>query len=212
MDEIVQAALKKWPNVPHCFGWLALDARGTWRMRDERCQALNLRGDAIRNQTLIGFINRNYLVDEQGRWYFQNGPQRVYVDLEAAPYIVHTTHEQGLVFHTGEAVSVVNTFFITQAGQLLLQAGDRFAQVDDRDLATCFMGLQRDGRAATDDDIAELLNAETATQNELQNFSIVIHCGQNGVSSARLKRGELPDLMQAYGYNAYPRQEKADKS
>ena len=25
MDELVIAALKKWPNVPACHGWLALD-------------------------------------------------------------------------------------------------------------------------------------------------------------------------------------------
>jgi hypothetical protein len=25
--------------VPHCHGWLALDARGQWYMRDERMQA-----------------------------------------------------------------------------------------------------------------------------------------------------------------------------
>ena len=36
MDAIVAAALKKWPNVPHCYGWLALDARGDWYMRDDR--------------------------------------------------------------------------------------------------------------------------------------------------------------------------------
>ena len=35
-DDIVKAALKKWPNVPHCYGWLALDARGDWYMRDDR--------------------------------------------------------------------------------------------------------------------------------------------------------------------------------
>jgi hypothetical protein len=28
MDDIVKAALLKWPNVPHCTGWLALDGRG----------------------------------------------------------------------------------------------------------------------------------------------------------------------------------------
>ena len=39
MDDIVKAALKKWPNVPHCYGWLALDARGDWYMRDDRTQA-----------------------------------------------------------------------------------------------------------------------------------------------------------------------------
>ena len=35
MDDIVKQAMAKWPNVPHCYGWLALDARGDWRMRDE---------------------------------------------------------------------------------------------------------------------------------------------------------------------------------
>ena len=39
MDAIVEAALKKWPNVPACHGWLALDARGDWYMRDDRVQA-----------------------------------------------------------------------------------------------------------------------------------------------------------------------------
>ena len=34
MDEIVKAALRKWPQVPHCYGWLALDARGDWYMRE----------------------------------------------------------------------------------------------------------------------------------------------------------------------------------
>ncbi|MCD6666313.1 MAG: DUF2946 family protein, partial [Hydrogenophaga sp.] len=29
MDEIVKAAMAKWPQVPACYGWLGLDARGT---------------------------------------------------------------------------------------------------------------------------------------------------------------------------------------
>ena len=36
MDDMVLAALKKWPNVPACRGWLGLDARGQWWMRDDR--------------------------------------------------------------------------------------------------------------------------------------------------------------------------------
>ena len=39
MDEIVKQAMAKWPNVPHCYGWLGLDARGNWYMRDDRVQA-----------------------------------------------------------------------------------------------------------------------------------------------------------------------------
>ena len=91
MDPIVLAALKKWPNVPHCYGWLALDARGDWYMRDERIQAAGpfpkVKGSRIEHEKLREFIARNYGRDDAGAWYFQNGPQRVYVELEAAPYV-----------------------------------------------------------------------------------------------------------------------------
>jgi hypothetical protein len=91
MDEIVKAALKKWPNVPHCYGWLALDARGDWYMRDDRVQAAGpfpqVKGSRILHDKLREFIHRNYDADDAGRWFFQNGPQRVYVELEAAPWI-----------------------------------------------------------------------------------------------------------------------------
>ena len=39
MDDLVRQALAKWPNVPDCYGWLGLDARGQWYMRDDRVQA-----------------------------------------------------------------------------------------------------------------------------------------------------------------------------
>jgi len=91
VDDIVKAALAKWPNVPHCYGWLALDARGDWYMRDERVQARGafprVKGSRIDHDKLRAFIHRNYLHDGAGCWYFQNGPQRVYVELEAAPWI-----------------------------------------------------------------------------------------------------------------------------
>jgi hypothetical protein len=45
--------------------------------------------------------HRNYAVDERGCWYFQNGPQRVYVQLEATPYIVRTDPAAGWLLHTG---------------------------------------------------------------------------------------------------------------
>ena len=91
MDEIVEAALRKWPNVPHCHGWLALCARGHWHMRDERTQAAGpfpqVPGSRITHDKLLAFIHRNYAADAHGAWYFQNGPQRVYVTLEAAPFV-----------------------------------------------------------------------------------------------------------------------------
>ena len=91
MDEIVRAALRKWPNVPHCHRWLALDARGQWWMRDERIQRAGpfpeVKGSRIDHPKLLEFIQRNYAQDDAGAWFFQNGPQRVYVDLEAAPWV-----------------------------------------------------------------------------------------------------------------------------
>lgn len=92
MDAIVAAALKKWPAVPACHGWLALDARGDWYLRDDRTQAAGpfpqAKGSVLRHEGLRAFIARNYLADAEGCWYFQNGPQRVYVELEAAPLVL----------------------------------------------------------------------------------------------------------------------------
>jgi hypothetical protein len=110
MDPIVEAALKKWPNVPHCYGWLALDARGDWYMRDDRIQAAGpfpaVKGSRITHDKLIGFIHRNYGVDERGCWFFQNGPQRVYVQLEAAPWIWRLQPDGRVLSHTGQEARI----------------------------------------------------------------------------------------------------------
>ena len=97
MDDIVKQALAKWPNVPHCTGWLLLDRRGQWRMRDDATQAAGLPGDIIRHDALLGFINRNYAADADGQWFFQNGPQRVYVELGYTPWIVRLSEIDGAV-------------------------------------------------------------------------------------------------------------------
>jgi hypothetical protein len=86
----------KWPNVPDCFGWLALDRRGQWRMRDEFTQQHNLPGQVIQHAALNEFIARNYACDEFGRYFFQNGPQRVFITLDATPWIARMIpSEQG---------------------------------------------------------------------------------------------------------------------
>ncbi|NNM64309.1 MAG: DUF2946 family protein [Burkholderiales bacterium] len=97
MDELVRKALLRWPNVPACTGWLALDARGQWWIRDAEIHPwprdaqgrLDKAGASrVSHQKLLDFIQRNYAADERGYWFFQNGPQRVYVDLEAAPLVL----------------------------------------------------------------------------------------------------------------------------
>jgi len=87
MDEQVLRSLIKWPSVPECRGWLALDRRGNWRMRNEFAQKNHLPGDIIQHSGLVSFIERNYATNEDGEWFFQNGPQRVYVDLDYTPLV-----------------------------------------------------------------------------------------------------------------------------
>lgn len=127
MDDIVKAALKKWPNVPDCYDWLALDARGDWYMRDDRTQAAGpfpqVKGSRIVHDKLKEFIHRNYDRDDRGAWFFQNGPQRVYVALEAAPWVLGV--QRGVAgfevdAHTGQAVGSVFATFVDEHGRLFL--------------------------------------------------------------------------------------------
>ncbi|MDY7576804.1 DUF2946 family protein [Herbaspirillum sp. RTI4] len=144
MDEQVKLAMQKWPNVPHCFGWLALDARGAFRMRDERTQALNLTGDRIQHEALLAFIHRNYNHDAQGRWYFQNGPQRVFVDLQLTPWIAHTDASAGFLLHDGNSVDAIAEVLLSDAGQFFLTGDFGVAAIDDRDSAECLALLRMD--------------------------------------------------------------------
>jgi hypothetical protein len=155
MDQVVAQAMLKWPNVPHCHGWLGLDARGAWRMRDETAQRQNLPGDKIMHAALAGFINRNYSADQHGCWYFQNGPQRVYVDLELTPYIVHTDPARGFVLQTGEVMAAIDAVMLTEQGRLLLIAPGQVAAIDDRDLAQCLADLRMDGETVSDEALLE---------------------------------------------------------
>lgn len=120
MDDIVKQALAKWPNVPDCYGWLGLDARGRWFMRDDAAQAAGdfprSRGSWLRHEKLIDFIGRNYESDDEGRWFFQNGPQRVYVELECTPWIWQVLPDYRLQSHTG---------LQTSAGECLLDEEGR---------------------------------------------------------------------------------------
>jgi hypothetical protein len=153
MDDIVKQAMAKWPNVPYCYGWLALDARGAWRMRDEAAQRAGTPGDRLTNAALVGFIARNYLSDERGCWYFQNGPQRVYVNLETTPFIARTDPAQGLVLHTGQPLGAPDEVCLTDAGGIVLRAGQVVAQVDDRDAAQLLQAFELDGRPAAIEDV-----------------------------------------------------------
>ncbi|HMN22649.1 MAG TPA: DUF2946 family protein [Ottowia sp.] len=128
MDEIVRRAMARWPNVPACAGWLGLDLRGCWYLRDAAAQARGgfssglpgARGERLEHAGLIAFIGRNYAADERGRWFFQNGPQRVFVELELTPWIWRVDADGQVLSHTGRAARV-DSVWVDERGRVLLQ-------------------------------------------------------------------------------------------
>lgn len=124
MDEAVIRAMQKWPDVPAVSGWLSLDHAGHWR-HHARGDALHLApssGERILHEGLIRFLNRNYQSDRQGRWYVQNGPQRVYVRLDGAPLIISLASDgQHLQDHAGHSVDQVLEWYVNAQGWLYLR-------------------------------------------------------------------------------------------
>ena len=145
MDDIVKQALAKWPNVPHCYGWLGLDARGNWYMRDDAAQAAGRfsggsrqsKGSLLKHEKLIDFIQRNYASDAQGQWFFQNGPQRVYVELEVTPWVwrISALYDGTLsvAAHDGQRVKVVSCV-LDELGRAYLETDRGFGLVHTQDV------------------------------------------------------------------------------
>ncbi|HEU4817964.1 DUF2946 family protein [Janthinobacterium sp.] len=196
MDELVKQALAKWPNVPHCYGWLGLDARGHWRMRDQQAQQRQLPGDKIAHVALLGFINRNYGHDERGCWFFQNGPQRVYVNLEATPYIARSDPRHGFVVQTGAPLEQIEQVYWCDNGALILRQGDSVAQVDDRDMAQVLPALRLDGQVASDE-------ALLAWLEERRGKLTLLHDGKE-IAVQPLRYDAVP---QTFGFQPMPQAE-----
>ena len=147
MDDIVKQALAKWPNVPDCYGWLGLDARGNWYMRDDRAQAagpfangsMASKGSLLKHEKLIEFIQRNYSADAKGQWFFQNGPQRVYVELEATPWIWRINRSVGGDFivtsHAGTVATSVQCV-LDESGRVYLETDLGFGLIHTQDVAS----------------------------------------------------------------------------
>ena len=124
MDQNVIDSLKKWPNVPFCYGWLAFDRRGDWRMRNEFAQVNKLPGDIIRHVALKEFIERNYARDLNGQFFFQNGPQRVFVTLGYTPWVVRLLPDQeSWKFQTTSGIDITPKHcLLDENGQILIEA------------------------------------------------------------------------------------------
>ena len=145
MDDLVKQAMQKWPNVPHCFGWLGLDMRGDWYMRDDQTQALGsfaqAKGSKLQHAKLIEFIQRNYMVDVHGQWYFQNGPQRVFVELQSAPF-VWRIRDDFSVWSSADEQQQVQHCAVDERGQVYLLTAQGLGLVHSQDVVLAAEALE----------------------------------------------------------------------
>ena len=196
MDDSVVRAMAKWPSVPNVFGWLSLDRRGTWLIK----------GDRIANAGVTDFIARNYAEDEQGRWFFQNGPQRVFVALEYTPFVVHTARDAStaLETHIGQSIAKVSGAWVDETGSLLLRWGSGMGVLNDRDLARV-PGLFTDlhGKQISDALLARAFDADARRHAT----GVYVDYAGSRVPIGRIQTGEV---AQKFGFDPDPRPKEGE--
>ena len=187
MDDAVIRAMAKWPDVPAVWGWLSLDRRGAWK----------LKGEAIPNRALLDAIGRNYASDRDGRWCFQNGPQRVFVELAYTPWVYSLDGRGALVTHTGLGCGGIESAWIDEAGTMILAGGPGPGIVDDRDLPALSDRLvDGRGRPADEDTLAAFIASPPGSGPELR-----LEYGGAPVQVERIGSGEVAGRL---GFDPHP--------
>jgi len=179
MQPWVLKSMQRWPNVPALFGWLRLDRRGRWLVQ----------GEAISHPRIVETINLNYGVDEFGRWYFQNGPQRGYMELEYAPFVLRREYD-GFVTHNGLRVERPTQAILDEAGSLLLSTEHGLADIYGGDLAWVLDRLSIDDVALDEEAIATFLELPSHTETHA-----VLALGRERLPVVRVDSADLPEMF-----------------
>lgn len=191
MDELVLRGMAKWPNVPAVYGWLSLDRRGQWL----------LKGDRVSNPGIVEFFGRNYSHDEQGRWFLQNGPQRVFVVLDYTPHVLRAAPGSlALTSHSGAAVGAVKGAWIDDAGLLLLDTDLGIGLVHDADLELLVPRFSAPGPLAGEAALDATLDALQAGRDA----GLVLDVGTASLPVHPLRAADVPAR---FGFVARPRQQ-----
>ncbi len=204
MDDIVTRAMAKWPNVPAVYGWLKLDRRGQWSIKigsPGGAEDAAPRFEPVTNSKLIEFIGRNYAHDDAGRWYFQNGPQRVFVDLAYTPlvYRIASAHPLSFETHTGAPCAALQSVWMDEAGNLLFVTEHGPGLLLDRDLPRGLEALSyADGHALEEERLLALIEEGSDAAG------VYFNTGAASVPLALIRSEEAPQRL---GYVREPRAE-----
>jgi hypothetical protein len=192
VDEIVLRGMAKWPDVPAVYGWLSLDRRGSWRIKGER----------VNNAMVSAFIGRNYERDAAGRWFFQNGPQRVFVTLDYTPLVYRIVGAAGALLtlecHTGKPIATLHGGWVDERGAVLLQTEHGVGLVHDRDLDRLFPYLIDANGNPLDENILEQLMELLERQREVP---LWIKFRETSVKVAPIRSEEV---AKRFGFTARP--------
>ena len=179
MEAWALRAMERWPNVPALFGWLGLDRRGRWLIK----------GEIITRPQIIDTINGNYEADAFGRWFFQNGPQRGFVSLEAAPLIL-SIDAGTLITHTRRAVLVPDRVFMDEEGGLYISTEHGPGSLLDTDLDWALSNMKNADQPLDDAALATALESPSGNPTGLE---ITLGARQLGV--IRMDREALPQHL-----------------
>lgn len=218
--------MARWPDVPDVYGWLSLTEHGQWRLHPQgdaldaggpgdgtqaspssdadpsstTATGAGSPGEAITSPPILSFIDRNYTHDDRGQWYFQNGPQKVYVRLDGAPYILQTSTSSldalRLRTHNGLDVDSVDSWWLDHTGRLFAMTAHGAGLIAGRDLSSVLAALKTaDGESLIDilDDANLPLDAGTD-----------LHVATAG-GTVRLSACSADDIPERLGFVRSPR-------
>lgn len=195
MDDIVAAAMAKWPNVPDVYNWLRLDERGRWRVR-ARDYEKSGRFETIGNRAVVEFIGRNYQADDRGRWFFQNGPQRVFVSLACAPWVFRLDGAQMPITHTGQTATRIDAILIDEEQTPIFATDIGPGALSDQDFAGFIAALRDTAGKPLTDEAFEAWLSDGAKPG--------IRCAV-GTTSHVVERVTRAELARRYGFDPDPR-------
>lgn len=197
MDETVKQAMAKWPNVPNVHGWLRLDRRGRWCLQVQPGVF-----EPIGNAGLVDFIGRNYQMDGERRWFFQNGPQRVFVGLDYTAWVYRLDDRgEGWVTQCGTPAGAPVELLVDENDDVLLVTGLGPGLVLDRDLPAMLDGLTDQNGRAIDAELM-LSGLRTEGSRKLRLLGVPVIAAMTQRAALLLRFGLVADPQPATGHAA----------
>jgi len=150
MDDIVIRGMLKWPDVPAVYGWLSLDRRGSWMIKN-----VSGRFERIANPRSTSSSPGTTRPTPKGAGTSRTDRSGYTSPSTYTPWVYRLDDTgEGLLTHTGAAPRALEALFVDDAGGLLLEADMGIGVLLDRDLPA-FVERLADPRGRTSERLLE---------------------------------------------------------